>query len=173
MNAVLNRIATPFTITLFIVSAISGAALFFHWNGRLFHEMHEWLSMVFLAPVALHLIRNWKSLTGYLARGGIVIPLLITAAAAAVFVFPRENERRGPPVAARAVGALTHAHVSELAPVIGMAPAALQTRLADLGYTAAPEDTLATIAARKGVPAQKLLGDVLPSPAGEGRDEGR
>jgi hypothetical protein len=46
MTDFLNRYATPFITGLFLVSLISGIALFFHVGGALFHGMHEWLSMV-------------------------------------------------------------------------------------------------------------------------------
>ncbi len=46
MPAFLARYATPLTTGLFIVSLVSGIALFFHWGGAAFHGMHEWLSMV-------------------------------------------------------------------------------------------------------------------------------
>ena len=46
--------ATPFTTGLFLVSLISGIALFFHWESRVFHGMHEWLSMVLIAPFIIN-----------------------------------------------------------------------------------------------------------------------
>ncbi len=51
----ISRFATPLTAGLFLISAISGTALFFHWAPGTFHEMHEWLSLVLLAAFAFHL----------------------------------------------------------------------------------------------------------------------
>ena len=53
MPAILNRYATPLITGLFLVSMISGIALFFHWGSAWFHGMHEWLSMVLIVPFVL------------------------------------------------------------------------------------------------------------------------
>ena len=58
MKSFVNRFSTPLTLGLFAISAISGMALFFHLGQGVFHSMHEWLSMVLLAPFAFHL---WKT----------------------------------------------------------------------------------------------------------------
>ena len=55
MNRYFDRYATPLITGFFIVSAVSGVALFFRWTPSAFHAMHEWLSMVLLVPFALHL----------------------------------------------------------------------------------------------------------------------
>ncbi|MCB1455931.1 MAG: DUF4405 domain-containing protein, partial [Nitratireductor sp.] len=60
MPDLLSRYATPFISGLFLVSLISGIALFFHVGPSGFHGMHEWLSMVLIAPFVLHLWKNWK-----------------------------------------------------------------------------------------------------------------
>ena len=46
MKPFLNRYATPLTLGLFAVSALSGVALFFHLAPGAFHGMHEWLIRV-------------------------------------------------------------------------------------------------------------------------------
>ncbi len=43
----------------FLVSLVSGVAIFFHWGPGAFHGIHEWLSMVLILPFVLHL---WKKL---------------------------------------------------------------------------------------------------------------
>ncbi len=74
-DRILTRHATPFTASLFFISAVSGVALFFHAAPGLFHEMHVWLSLVLLLPVAFHIWRNWHSLMTYIRRRTIYIPL--------------------------------------------------------------------------------------------------
>ncbi len=46
-----SRYATPFITGLFLVSLISGIALFFHVGPGGFHGMHEWLSMLLILGV--------------------------------------------------------------------------------------------------------------------------
>ncbi|MGE8104358.1 DUF4405 domain-containing protein [Allorhizobium sp. NPDC080224] len=58
MPNILSRYATPFTTGLFLISLISGIALFFHLGTAAFREMHEWLSMVLILPFVLHLWKN-------------------------------------------------------------------------------------------------------------------
>ena len=60
MKSILYRYATPFTTGLFLVSLVSGVALFFHVGPAAFHGMHEWLSMVLILPFVLHMWRNWR-----------------------------------------------------------------------------------------------------------------
>ena len=49
MPKLLSAYATPFVTGLFLISTISGLALFFHVGPRGFRGMHEWLSLVLLA----------------------------------------------------------------------------------------------------------------------------
>jgi hypothetical protein len=64
------------TTGLFLVSAISGIALFFRWSPGSFHAMHEWLSML-LAPFVLHMWRNWGAFMTYIKRNTLWIPLAL------------------------------------------------------------------------------------------------
>ncbi len=59
MKAFFNRYATPFVKGLFLVSLISGIALFFGIGQAYFHEMHEVLSMALIAHFILHTWKIW------------------------------------------------------------------------------------------------------------------
>jgi len=165
-----NRYATPLTTGLFAVSAISGIALFLHWAPGLFHEMHEWLSVVLLAPFGLHAWRNWKSLTLYAKRGTLVLPLIAAVAVAMPFAVSgwREGGSGGNP-AFRTMALMTQARLADLAPILHTTPDALLTTLRREGYQASSgNDTLDTIAAGSGKPASAILFTLMPrSPNGE------
>ncbi len=77
------RYGTPLTAGLFIVSAVSGVALYFGWSPGLFHEMHEVLSLVLLLPFVLHLWRNWRPFLNYFRHAAMPIALVASLAAAA------------------------------------------------------------------------------------------
>lgn len=165
----MSKFATPFTIALFLISAVSGTALFFHWSGGLFHRMHEWLSMVLLLPVALHLTLNWRPFVGYLKRGALVLPLIVAVGGAAFLATrrgeggeEREHERRGAVEQSATADLLTHARIADLAPILGSTPEALQARLSAEGAAVTADDTLSAIAAARHVPEQSLLAEVLP-----------
>ncbi len=105
MNAIMTWWATPLTLGLFAVSAVSGVALFFHFGQGAFHEMHEWLSMVLLPPFALHMARNWTPLANYIKRSALWAPLGLSLVAAGAFAAPGLLEGGGGgPTARRATG---------------------------------------------------------------------
>ena len=73
MQTFINRYATPLVTGLFLVSLISGVALFLHWGSGWFHGMHEWLSMVLILAFVLHLWKNWRPMTAYLRRAPMAL----------------------------------------------------------------------------------------------------
>ena len=156
-------VATPMTVALFLVSGVSGVALFFHWTPGLFHSMHEWLSVALLAPVAiLHVVKNWRPLVGYARRGAFYLPFALALAVAAPFAVAGWNGA-GVPLGVRSARLLTQTRLGDLAPVLGTTPEDLMQSLTRLG--AAPRsanDTLDGIAAAAGTNAAELLTSVLP-----------
>ena len=136
MNAILSRWATPLTLGLFAVSAVSGLALFLHIGQSVFHEMHEWLSVVLLAPFVLHMVRNWTPLLAYVRRRALLAPLALSLAAALAFAAPAALTGAGggsPMTVARLV--LT-APLADAAPLFHTDALGLAARLAKLGYPA-------------------------------------
>ena len=81
MTSFLSRYATPLTTGLFLVSLISGIALFFHLGSRFFHGMHEWLSMVLIVPFVLHIWKNWRAFITYFKRPPMAIALALSIVA--------------------------------------------------------------------------------------------
>lgn len=160
----IERYATPLTTGLFTVSAVSGIALFFHTSQGVFHEMHEWLSMVLLAPFALHLWKNWRLLLGYAKRGALVVPLIASLAIALPFAISGMMASRGGNPMFKAVGVLTQARLSDLAPVLKTTPDALLEALKQRGYQAQSTDqTLDAIATASGKEAPEALFAVIPA----------
>lgn len=163
MKFVLNRIATPFTLALFAVSAISGVALFFHFAQGVFHAMHEWLSMVLLAPFIFHVWKNWGALKAYFRRGALWISLAASLAAAILFALPALSggERNSP---MRAALLMTQTPLNDLASVLKTTPEALKGALAARGYKAeSGNETVAELAASSGAHPLAVLMKVLPA----------
>ena len=88
MPTILSRYATPLITGLFLISLISGVALFFHYGSAYFRSMHEWLSMVLIAPFVLHIWKNWRSFLNYFKRPAMGLALAASLAASAYFVVP-------------------------------------------------------------------------------------
>lgn len=150
MPSLLNRYATPLITGLFLVSLVSGLALFFHVGPAAFHGMHEWLSMVLIVPFALHLWKNWRPMTAYLRRLPMALSLALSVAAAAVFFVPAGDARTGPPQFQLAQ-ALYAATPELAAPVFGMTGAELVEGLRGAGLSGAEIGrTLREIAAASG-----------------------
>ncbi|MCB1483013.1 MAG: DUF4405 domain-containing protein [Rhodobiaceae bacterium] len=152
MPDLLSRYATPFISGLFLVSLISGIALFFHVGPSGFHGMHEWLSMVLIAPFVLHLWKNWKPLLGYLRRASMAIALAISVIASIPFLYPVSGSGRagGPPQFALA-RLVINGSVAEVAPVLDMTAEALMEKLAAAGFTVTgPDQVLTDIAKASG-----------------------
>ena len=163
LRSFMNRFATPLTSGLFLVSAVSGVALFFHWASPVFHSMHEWLSLVLLAPFILHVSKNWKSLVGYGRRGTLLVPLLAALVVAMPFAWSGLNGPvRGP--VSRLVPFMTHARLSDLAPVLKTTPDALLASLRNHGFAArSTDETLTAVAAASGREPSEALFAVVPA----------
>ncbi|MBD8892241.1 DUF4405 domain-containing protein [Roseibium litorale] len=150
MSKFFSKYATPFTTGLFLVSLISGIALFFHFGPAAFHGMHEWLSMVLILPFVLHIWKNWRPFVCYFKRLPMLIALAASVAASAVFFIPSENEGGGNPL----VGVLRTvqaAPVSLIAPLYGLDTAELTAKLNAAGMPpAGPDQSLADIASSNG-----------------------
>jgi len=158
-----NKYATPFTVGLFLVSAVSGIALFFHFGGPYFHGMHEWLSMLLLLPFALHVWKNWTPFVRYFRRGWLVIPLGLSILAAAAFTAPALTGANGGGNPARqAIRLITDAKLTDLAPLLKRSPDEVATQLRGAGYTVSSNDqTLIEIAEASGREPRAILHAVM------------
>jgi len=146
MNDLSNRYATPFITGLFLVSLVSGVALFFHVGQSTFHEMHEILSMVLIVPFVLHVWKNWRSVTNYIKRAPMWIALAVSLVISIPFAIPSSGEgRSGPPQFALAM-AVMNAKIADVAPVFGTDGATLAAKLTEAGLqVTGPEETLAAV----------------------------
>jgi hypothetical protein len=152
MRAFIQRYATPFITGLFLVSLISGIALFFHWGQSWFHGMHEWLSMFLIAPFLFHLWKNWKAFSNYFRRAPMAIALAISIAAALWYVVPSSGTERGrsggPPQFAFASAILKNPP-SQVAPLLGTSPELVVQELPNAGYSAAAQDVALSVNRRR------------------------
>lgn len=167
MPRFLQRYATPAITGLFLVSLVSGVALFLGVGQGLFHEMHEILSVALIVPFALHVWKNWRPLTNYLGRAPMTLALGLSAVAALVFAFGSATggEAGGPPQFA-----FTHAMMAnspaEVAPLLGTTPEALVGRLAQAGFSVTgPDEALTGIAEASGRDEFELVAALLPAGA--------
>ncbi|WP_413870569.1 DUF4405 domain-containing protein [Albidovulum sp.] len=152
MPSLLNRYATPLMTGLFLVSLLSGIALFFHWVPSVFHGMHEWLSMVLILPFALHLWKNWRPMTAYARHLPMALSLALSLVAAGLFaVSASQGEGRGGPPQMQLAQTVLAGTPDLAAPLFGRTGAELVEALQAAGFAGAEAGlSLRDIAAASG-----------------------
>ena len=154
-NAI-NKYATTFTTTLFLVSAVSGVFLFFHTAQDIFKAMHEWLSMVLLVPVVFHIYKNWRPLTLYFKNMTFAIPIAVSLVAAIAFGWATAGGGGSP--MGRIFQAFENSPIVEVAALFDKTPEAVIAHLQANGIDAAAEtDTLKALGAKAGMPPMRLV----------------
>lgn len=168
MPPLLSRYATPLITGLFVVSLVSGVALFFHFGSAYFHSMHEWLSMVLIVPFVLHLWKNWRPFSNYFKRPAMAVALTASLAAGIAFAVPvmtAGTASGGRPEFA-AIRAMQNAPIATVAPVFGQDGDSLADRLRAEGFTvASADDTINAIAKASGKDTREIF--ALLSAAGQ------
>ncbi|WP_137157895.1 DUF4405 domain-containing protein [Rhizobium sp. FKL33] len=161
MYTMLMRYATPLITGLFVVSLVSGVALFFHIGQAYFHGMHEWLSMVLILPFILHLLKNWRPFLNYFRRSPMAIALALSLVAALPFVYLGASGAGGGNPVMGVVRALEKSTLANAAPVFGKSPDALKAALEQKGYSvASTETTLGDVAKASSKESFQLIGDL-------------
>lgn len=169
MPSLLSRYATPFITFFFLISLITGIALFIHLGPDAFRAMHEWLSMVLILPFLLHIWKNWRAMSAYFKRAPMAVALVLSLAATLPFFLPAGGEgtsRSGPPAFRFAASAMAHS-AAELAPLFDLSEAELVARLTSAGYAlATPDQPLEDVAKAAGKTSNDLLGVLMAAQAG-------
>ncbi len=165
MPSYLARYATPLVTGLFMVSLISGVALFFHYGSAAFHGMHEWLSMVLIVPFVLHVWKNWRSFLNYFRRPPMATALGVSLVAALAFAWPaltQTDSGGGRPAQVAMLQTIENAPLATLAPVFGHDSEGLTTALRDKGYSVASADeTPASVAKASGKSSRDVFGTLI------------
>lgn len=167
MIALLNRYATPLITGLFLISLISGVALFFHLGQATFHEMHEVLSMVLIVPFALHIWKNWRPITAYLKHRPMYVALALSLVAGLAYAIPANMGPAGaggPPQFVLAQRVM-QGKVGDVAPLFGLDAAGLSAKLTAAGFTVTGADeSLSAVASASGL-SMEHLAETLVAPA--------
>ncbi|ARC87779.1 DUF4405 domain-containing protein [Rhodovulum sp. MB263] len=163
MRSLLMRYATPSTIALFLVSLITGIALFFHLGPRAFHGIHEWLSMALILGFGLHVWRNWRPMLRYLTGRPLALSLAVTLLASAAFFLPTGGSGGGrPPVFGLAMQVMAQPPAT-VAPALGTTVEELTARLDAAGFAmsdpARPLSEIARASGRSPMELARVLAD--------------
>lgn len=151
MPALLSRYATPLTTGLFLISLVSGVALFFHFGTSAFREMHELLSMVLIAPFLLHIWRNWRPFVSYFKRPPMAIALGLSLAAGIAFAWPAMTGATSVSPQVAMIELVVGGTPGQIAPLYGQTEEAFVATLKEKGFAAAePGKPLTEIATASG-----------------------
>ena len=160
MSSLLYRYATPFTTGHFLVSLVSGLALFFHVGPSGFHGMHEILSLVLILPFGLHLWRNWRPMVSYMKHAPMALALGVSVIAAGLFLIPSDEGAAGGPPAFRFAAAVMAQPVAVVAPALGLSVPEAEARLMAAGFVPGP-GSLQQMAAAAGKDAMEVQAALL------------
>jgi 4-amino-4-deoxy-L-arabinose transferase-like glycosyltransferase len=138
---------TPLTTGAFVLLAVTGVLLFFHFDTGLNKLAHEWLSWVLLAAAAGHVATNFGALKRHLAgtRGRAIIGAF--ALLLGLSFMPLGRGEAEPPFAG-VVHALARAPLPAVAQVVGVSEPVLRERLLAAGVQV--EDSQGSIEAAVG-----------------------
>lgn len=124
--------ATPLTAGSFIVLAVTGLLMFFHFDRGLNHLAHEWIGWLLVFGVTCHVTANYlglkKHLSGHLGKGVIFAFILVLGLS---FIQPEERKR--PPGWAQPIKALAFLPLNELATVAKLSVDEVRERLTESG----------------------------------------
>ncbi|WP_088281091.1 DUF4405 domain-containing protein [Ideonella sp. A 288] len=131
--------ATPVTVGVFVVMAVTGLLMFFHLDMGLNKAAHEWLGWLMVAAVAAHGWANWPSLRRHItaSRRAQLVLGVSTVALAASFVVSGSDGPSPPLLAMQAIG---RAPLKVAAPLAGKTLAQAQADLAAAGLPMADGD---------------------------------
>ena len=162
MYGLCMRYATPLITGLFVISLISGIALFFHVGQSYFRGMHEWLSMVLIAPFVLHVMKNWRPFVSYFKRMPMAVSLALCLLAGGYYAWQGAQAGAGGNPAMILAAAIQTSSLSTMAPVFGHTPESLSAALTEKGYKIdAPATTLGDIAVASGKDRFDLIRDIV------------
>lgn len=151
---------TPITMGSFLLSAVTGVLIFFHLDTGANKFVHEWLSWVLLAGVALHAAVNFNAVKKHLLtrRGQWLLGLFVILLA--VSFVPLGGDKEPPFVTP--VRALANAPLATLAEVGKISPAQLTERLQQAGLNpVSMQQSLSDLAGSDTRKQMRLLGSLL------------
>ena len=93
-SSLVQKIATPLTIVTFVISSITGLALFFEFRSRSIPVIHEWLSVLFVVAAGLHIVRHWRSMMRLLKLWWVWVPVVVVVLGLGLIVWqnPERSE---------------------------------------------------------------------------------
>jgi hypothetical protein len=168
MNDFLRTYATPLSFITFLGCALTGLLLFFGIRSHPLGEVHEWLGIVFVVALLLHLARNWRGVTAMLSAPRARLATAIGAALVAIYILSAApfqggtGHGRGPGYhggQAVAMINITEVPIARMAPALGLSGDEAVARLKRGGVPVeSAQDSLQHLVRVHGQNMPRLLG---------------
>lgn len=158
--------ATPLTIGVFALMAVTGGLMFFRLDSSLQKTVHEWAGWVAVTAAVLHVTANWLGFKRYFKPGAgaaIIAVCALVIGASFVPLGGSGGEGMSPP--SIAMKAISQAPLKSVAPLFGKSSEQALQALAAQGVALPNED--ASIASVTG-PNRERMGRALRVLAGSG-----
>ena len=106
--------STPLIIGSSLVVTISGVMMFFHVGEQFVKSMHEWLGLIFVVAILLHVLNHWMPFSRYLRdRRALSVIAMVCFVALGWMLFTGANGQQHP--AKRLVASMQQAPIALLA----------------------------------------------------------
>ncbi|MCW8944632.1 MAG: DUF4405 domain-containing protein [Sedimenticola sp.] len=157
-----RKIITPVAGVLALIIGLSGGMLFFHLGDGLVKGVHEWLGMLFVAVMLIHMLTNWTAFTKHFNQGAARLSVLSIIMAAGIFLGNSAmSQQSGPDIVFKA---LEEAPVTTLALLFAVDEALLMQELNGRGVAITQHNqTLLESAEHSGLGRRETLQKLLAS----------
>jgi len=170
MGTFIRDYATPLSFVTFAATAVTGIMLFLHLGGGPLSGVHEWIGLLFVAAMILHLVRNGRGVLAMLSpiRNKVLVSCL-GAMALVLIVLPYFGHGAGGGHGGGpgriVVQRLADAPIAKLAPALGITGQEAIARLNQGGVAVDGQDqSLAEVASKQHVRVHDLMELVLKEP---------
>jgi hypothetical protein len=167
MSGWLRTYATPISFVTFVGVGLTGLLMFFGIRRGLLGEIHEWVGIVFVVALALHLTRNWRGVLVMLSvpRNKVIITLTSVVAAAFIAIslpFGSGGHRGGFHGPGQIAYRVASTPIGTMAPALGLTSDQAITRLQRGGVRVnGPHQSLTQLAEEQDQEVPRLLNLVL------------
>lgn len=161
MKAITTRTwSTPLIMGCSLVVAGSGVMMFYHLGEGLVKSMHEWLGLLFVAAIILHVLNHWLPVSRYLKTTQALVIMAAVVMLAAGWILTNGNNSEHP--AKRLLAKVQRAPLVLVAELQGQSGDDLVNRLRSAGFVvASPQQTLNDIATKNERSPMELISIVM------------
>ncbi len=156
----LRQWSTPAVIGAGLFVTVSGVLMFLGVRQPI-QEAHEWIGLLFVAAIVLHLAHHWRGFTRYFSQPLALGIVGAVALATSALILVSANEEGGHGMH-KVMHRIEAAPLAEVAPLLDQSPDQMVARVQAAGYSIADAgQSIADIAAANGKEPRALMSLLL------------